>query len=104
LSGLRAEDSVPQAPSTAAIGLVAREVGETEDGTPDGEKGNGMNATTTATGFTGWIRRGRAPWRLFCRAATHEGCLAEMLRRAPAGADKLVRQGNADPNLDRKTR
>ncbi len=66
-----------------------------------------MTTTPTAdplVSFTGWIRRGRAPWRLFCRAATHAGCLAEMLHRAPASCDKLVKQGDGDPNLDKGMR
>ena len=51
--------------------------------------------------FAGWIRRRpQGHWRLFCRAATEQACLDELLRRAPAGCDKLVRQGGADPNDD----
>jgi hypothetical protein len=58
--------------------------------------------TDSLFSFTGWIRRGRGPWRLFCRGASEQAVLAEMQRRAPAGVDKLVRQGNSDPNRDRQ--
>jgi len=55
-------------------------------------------ANSTVYSFSGWIRRGRGPWRLFCRAATEQAVLDELLRRAPLGTDKLVREGNGDPN------
>jgi hypothetical protein len=54
--------------------------------------------------WCGWVRRGRGRWRLFCRAATAEACWAELLARAAAGLDKLVRQGDADPNADHPTK
>jgi hypothetical protein len=56
--------------------------------------------TDSVFSFTGWIRRGRGPWRLFCRGASEQAVLEEMLRRAPRGSDKLVRQGDSDPNRD----
>ena len=59
-----------------------------------------MNTGIDST-FTGWIRRGlHGRWRLFCRADT----LTLLLRDAPLGSDKLVRQGDADPNLDAPSR
>lgn len=55
--------------------------------------------------FTGWIRRRpRGQWKLFCRAATEQAVWGILLREAPAGADKLVRQGDADPNRDGRPR
>lgn len=54
--------------------------------------------------FTGWIRQGRGRWRLFCRAASEQAALDELLQRAPRGCDKQVRQGNGDPNDDRRPR
>lgn len=57
----------------------------------------------TLVSFTGWIRCGlRGRWRLFCRAATEQACLDVLLRTAPRGSDKLVRQGNHDPNEDKR--
>jgi hypothetical protein len=55
---------------------------------------------TTPVSWRGWVRRGRGRWRLFCRGATREAVLAEMLNKAPPGLDKLAREGEADPNLD----
>jgi hypothetical protein len=54
--------------------------------------------------WSGWVRRGKGRWRLFCRAATAEACWAELLSKSPAGRDKLVRQGDADPNTDTSKR
>jgi hypothetical protein len=48
--------------------------------------------------FSGWIRRGRGPWRLLCRGASEQAVLRELLRYQ--GWDKLVRQGDADPNRE----
>jgi hypothetical protein len=56
--------------------------------------------TDTLISWTGWIRRGRGPWRLFCRAATEQAALDVLLRDAPAGVDKLVRAGDGDPNIE----
>ena len=53
--------------------------------------------------WSGWIRRpsARARWRLFCRG-TEQECYRLLLDRAPAGCDKLVRQGEGDPNETHK--
>lgn len=67
-------------------------------------KSESCAAPSSVVSFSGWVRRGRGRWRLLCRAATEQACLGELLRRAPGGTDKLVRQGNADPNEDEKRR
>jgi hypothetical protein len=54
--------------------------------------------TTDIVSYSGWVRQGRGRWRLFCRGASAECVLADMLDRCPAGVDKLVRQGSEDPN------
>lgn len=55
--------------------------------------------------FSGWIRqRPRGQWKLFCRAATEQDAWEALLREAPAGTDKLVRRGDADPNWDGRPR
>lgn len=60
----------------------------------------------TPISWTGWIRsqpsgpRGR--WKLFCSAATEQACLRMLIDKAPTGCDKLVRQGDADPNEDKR--
>ncbi len=58
--------------------------------------------TNTVISFSGWIRRGRGPWRLFCRAATEQACLDRLLKESPVGTDKLVRQGDGDPNGEKR--
>lgn len=68
-----------------------------------------MTANTTRTeslvSWSGWIRRSpRGRWRLWCRAATEQAVLDELLKRAPAGSDKLVRLGDSDPNNERLRR
>lgn len=69
-------------------------------------KTNKTNVRTEAwAGCTGWIREGSiGRWVLFCRGETEEDCWGELLWGAPSGADKLVRRGDADPNLDRRPR
>jgi hypothetical protein len=63
-----------------------------------------VNANTTDTlNWSGWTRRGRGRWRLFCRAATEQAVLDVLLKSAPRGADKLVKQGDGDPNDDKRT-
>ncbi|HEY7427436.1 MAG TPA: hypothetical protein VH682_24595 [Gemmataceae bacterium] len=57
-------------------------------------------STDTLVSWAGWIRRGKGRWRLFCRACTEQRVLDMLLQEVPAGVDKLVRQGNADPNLE----
>jgi hypothetical protein len=55
----------------------------------------------TLASYSGWIRRSpRGRWRLWCRAATEQACQEELRKSAPRGADKLVRQGSANPNED----
>jgi hypothetical protein len=63
-----------------------------------------IQQTESVFSYCGWYRRGRGRWHQCCRAATEEACLAELINRAPVGTDKLVRQGNADPNRDGKQR
>jgi hypothetical protein len=48
--------------------------------------------------YSGWIRRGRGPWRLLCRGASEQAVLRELLRYE--GWNKLVRRGDADPNQE----
>jgi hypothetical protein len=49
-----------------------------------------------------WTRRGpRARWRLFGRTATKQGGEA-LARKVPLGMDKLLLQGDRDPNADGK--
>lgn len=61
-----------------------------------------------STTWTGWIRfpsnGKRSPWQLFCRRETDAACWGELLFKAPRGTDKLVRQGEADPNKDKRPR
>jgi hypothetical protein len=63
---------------------------------------NDSNADNPASAgpysFSGWIRRGRGPWRLHCRGASEAAVLRELLRYR--GCDKLVRRGDADPNKE----
>jgi hypothetical protein len=54
--------------------------------------------TDSVYSFSGWIRQGRGRWKLFCRAATEQACLDELLKRSPLGVDKLVRAGDSSPN------
>jgi hypothetical protein len=59
------------------------------------------NEASSIVSYTGWIRNGlRGCWRLFCRAATEQAVLDILMREAPRGSDKLVRQGDGDPNND----
>jgi hypothetical protein len=59
-------------------------------------------STAGVVSFSGWIRNGlRGKWRLFCRAATEQAVLDILMREAPRGSDKLVREGDGDPNDDR---
>lgn len=52
--------------------------------------------------FVGWYRLGgtRGKWRLCCRGPTHEAVLRTLLNEAPRGSDKLVRDGDGDPNVE----
>jgi hypothetical protein len=56
--------------------------------------------TDTVISFSGWIRRDRAPWRLFCRGATEQAVLDRLLKEAPFGTDKPVQEGSSNPNDD----
>jgi hypothetical protein len=55
--------------------------------------------TTSPYGVSGWVRNGRGRWKLFCRGATEQAVLDQLLGVRP-GLDKLVKEGDADPNLD----
>jgi hypothetical protein len=60
---------------------------------------------TSVVRYSGWIRFGlRGRWRLFCRAAREQAVLDILMREAPRGSDKLVRQGDRDPNDDEPSR
>jgi hypothetical protein len=48
--------------------------------------------------YCGWTRRGRGPWRFFCRAFSEQVVLDTLLRDAPPGTVKLVKEGSDDPN------
>jgi hypothetical protein len=50
-----------------------------------------------------WIRRGRRHWRLYGRAATEQAA-ERLAAKIPPGLDKLIRQGDADPNEDGRPR
>jgi hypothetical protein len=48
--------------------------------------------------YSGWIRRGRGPWRLLCRGASEAAVLKELLRYRDY--DKRLLRGDSDPNRE----
>lgn len=77
-----------------------------ESETSETKKRSSRSATQkSAPIFVGWIRRGRGKWpgrwRRFCRASSYGECLEMLLDRVQSGVDKLVREGESDPNEEK---
>jgi hypothetical protein len=63
-----------------------------------------MTTSTPGEGLCSWavwVRRGRGCWRLYGRAASEQAAEA-LSRKVPLGLDKLLLQGDRDPNADGK--
>jgi hypothetical protein len=69
-----------------------------------GQTMNDPNADNPASAgpysFSGWIRRGRGPWRLLCRGASEQAVLRQLLVRRYRDCEKRLLRGDGNPNRE----